>query len=64
MLVREFELDTFDVDDFRRRVLEAARGNPGQITHMCELAANPSYRRGQHILFAPLRIDTATRFMP
>ena len=63
MLARELDLDGLDLDDFRPRVIEAARGNPGQITQMCQLAANPSYQRGQHILFAPLRIDTVTHFL-
>jgi GTPase SAR1 family protein len=62
-LAQQFELDTFDLDDFRRRVLDAAKGNPGQITRMCELAANPSYQRGRHILFAPLRIDTVAHYL-
>jgi GTPase SAR1 family protein len=62
MLVDKFGLDALDLNDFRPRVLEAARGNPGQIVEMCRLAAKPSYQRGRHILFAPLRIDTVAHF--
>ncbi len=46
-----------NLDDFRERVLESAKGNPGQIAGMCRLAANPMYWSGRHVKFAPLRID-------
>lgn len=52
-----FELRTLDLGDFRRKVLAAARGNPGQIISMCRLAARSEYQTGRHIKFLPLRID-------
>jgi hypothetical protein len=51
------------LEDFREKVLEAARGNPGQIIEMRRLAANPQYVTGRHIKFAPLRIDALMKFM-
>lgn len=54
---RVFRLDPLDLDDFRQQVIQAARGNPGQILGMCRLAGQSGYRRGRHIKFAPLRID-------
>jgi hypothetical protein len=61
MLVERLGLGRLDIDDFRARALQAARGNPGQIVSMCELAADPKYWSGCHIKFAPLRIDAYTR---
>jgi hypothetical protein len=52
-----------DVHEFRDKVLESARGNPGQIVEMCRMASNPMYVSGRHIKFAPLRIDVLTRFL-
>jgi len=54
---RLYELNQLDLDEFRHKVLRAARGNPGQILGMCRLAAQPQYRVGRHIKFVPLRID-------
>jgi hypothetical protein len=59
-----FKLRTLDLDDFREKVLESARGNPGQIIEMCRLAAEPRYHAGRHIKFSPLRIDTLMKFAP
>jgi hypothetical protein len=59
-----FGLEQLDVDEFREKVLESARGNPGQIIEMCRMAANPLYISGKHIKFAPLRIDVMMRFLP
>jgi hypothetical protein len=58
-----FDLRNVDLADFREKVLQAARGNPGQIIDMCRLAAEPQYRSGRHIKFAPLRIDSMARFL-
>jgi len=58
--LRELDLS---LDDFREKVLDAARGNPGQIIEMCRLAANPQYVTGRYIKFAPLRIDALMKFM-
>jgi hypothetical protein len=58
-----FGLREFDLADFRPRVLDNAKGNPGQIVEMCRLARDPQYRSGQHIMFAPLRIDLMTRYL-
>jgi len=52
-----FELRDLDLEDFRRKVLAAARGNPGQIVSMCRFAARAEYRAGGHIKFLPLRMD-------
>jgi hypothetical protein len=60
---RAFRLDTLDVDEFRTKVLSAARGNPGQIVTMCEMASRPQYQAGRHILFLPLRIDSLAAFV-
>jgi hypothetical protein len=57
-----FKLRHLDVDEFREKVLESARGNPGQIIEMCRLATEPQYHAGRYIKFAPLRIDTVMRF--
>ena len=58
-----FGLSEFDLAGFRPRVLENAKGNPGQIVEMCRMARDPQYRSGKHILFAPLRIDLMTRYL-
>ena len=60
---RAFGLDSFDRDDFRHKVIQAARGNPGQILAMCRLAGRSEYRNGRHIKFAPLRIDVLSQFV-
>lgn len=57
-----FELGRLELDEFREKVLASAGGNPGQIIEMCRLAAQPQYLCGRHIKFAPLRIDTVTKF--
>ena len=59
-----FKLRNLDLDEFREKVLESARGNPGQIIEMCRLAAQPQYHAGRYIMFAPLRIDTVMKFAP
>ena len=59
-----FKLRHLDLDDFRGKVLESARGNPRQIIEMCRLAAQPQYHAGRHIKFAPLRIDAVMKFGP
>ena len=57
-----FHLRNLDLDEFRAKVLESARGNPGQIIEMCRLATQPQYHAGRYIKFAPLRIDTVMKF--
>jgi len=59
-----FKLRSLDLDEFREKVLESARGNPGQILEMCRLAAQPRYHAGRYIKFSPLRIDTVMKFAP
>jgi hypothetical protein len=59
-----FKLRNLDLDKFREKVLESARGNPGQIIEMCRLAAQPQYHSGRYIKFSPLRIDTVMKFTP
>lgn len=58
-----FGLGNLDVEEFRDKVLDSAKGNPGQIVEMCRMASNPMYVSGRHIKFAPLRIDALTRFL-
>jgi len=57
-----FELRNLDLEEFREKVLESARGNPGQIIEMCRLATQPQYISGRYIKFAPLRIDAIIKF--
>jgi len=57
-----FKLRDLDLDEFRKKALKSARGNPGQIIEMCRLAAQPKYHKGRHVKFSPLRIDTAMKF--
>lgn len=59
-----FKLRHLDLDEFREKVLESARGNPGQIIEMCRLATQPRYHAGRHIKFSSLRIDAVMRFAP
>ena len=59
-----FQLRHLDLDEFRDKAPETARGNPGQIIEMCRLAAQPQYHSGRYIKFAPLRIDTVMKFTP
>jgi hypothetical protein len=60
---RMYQLQLFDLGTFRRKVLTAAHGNPGQILTMCQMASRPEYRDGRHIKFLPLRIDALTAFV-
>lgn len=57
-----YRLQSFDLDAFRRKVLSAAQGNPGQILAMCRMASRSEYQDGRHIKFLPLRIDMLTAF--
>jgi len=57
-----FKLHHLALEEFRRKALESAGGNPGQIIEMCRLASEPQYVSGRHIKFAPLRIDTLIKF--
>jgi hypothetical protein len=59
-----FQLRHLDLDEFRDKVLDSARGNPGQIIEMCRLAAQLQYHSGRYIKFSPLRIDTVMKFSP
>jgi hypothetical protein len=57
-----FKLHHLDINDFREKALESARGNPGQIIEMCRLATQPQYQVGRCIKFSSLRIDTVVKF--
>jgi hypothetical protein len=57
-----FKLRHLDLNDFREKALESARGDPGQIIEMCRLATQPQYQAGRYIKFSPLRIDTVVKF--
>ena len=61
--VRAFGIESLRVDDFGRKVLAAAKGNPGQILAMCRMAARPEYQRGSNIKFLPLRMDMLSAFL-
>ncbi|HTU46879.1 MAG TPA: AAA family ATPase [Bryobacteraceae bacterium] len=61
--VDRFHLGELDIEEFRRKVLDAADGNPGQIVEMCRLATNSQYVSGKYIKFAPLRIDAMMKFL-
>ena len=61
---RIFRLESVDLDDFRHKVISAARGNPGQIIAMCRMATHPEYRSGRYIKFLPLRMDMLSAFVP
>jgi len=61
--VRIFRLESFDLDDFRGKAMEAAHGNPGKIIAMCRLATEPQYRSGRYIKFLPLRMDMLSAFV-
>jgi energy-coupling factor transporter ATP-binding protein EcfA2 len=63
LAVDRFRLGDLNLEDFREKVLDAGKGNPGQIIEMCRMASNPMYLSGRHIKFAPLRIDTLMKFL-
>lgn len=63
LAVGRFNIGNLDIEEFRGKVLGAAKGNPGQLIEMCRLAANPMYVTGTHIKFAPLRIDVLMKFL-
>ena len=63
LAVARFGIGHLDIEEFRLKVIEAAKGNPGQIIEMCRLASNPMYVSGRHIKFAPLRIDVLMKFL-
>ncbi len=63
LAVDRFRLRGLNLEDFREKVLEAAKGNPGQIVEMCRSAMNPMYLSGKYIKFAPLRIDVLMKFL-
>lgn len=63
MAVEHFGLRHLGVEEFRQKVLEAAKGNPGQIVQMCRLATDPRYVTGKYIKFVPLRMDALTKFL-
>jgi hypothetical protein len=63
LAVVRFGLGHLDIEEFRGKVVEAARGNPGQLIEMCKLASDPIYVTGKHIKFAPLRIDVLMKFI-
>lgn len=61
--VERFELRGLDLDDLRRRVVHASRGNPGQILEMCRLASMPQYVSGGHIKFSLVQIEIKARLL-
>mgnify|MGYP001606746576 CR=1 FL=1 len=63
LAVERFKIGYLDIGEFREKVIQSAKGNPGQIVEMCRLASNPAYITGTHIKFAPLRIDALMRFL-
>jgi energy-coupling factor transporter ATP-binding protein EcfA2 len=63
LAVARFDIGHLDIEEFRGRALDAAKGNPGKLIEMCRLASNPMYISGRHIKFAPLWIDVLMRFV-
>jgi hypothetical protein len=63
LAVVRFGLSHLDIEEFRHKVFEAVKGNPGQLIEMCRLAPNPMYITGRHIKFAPLWIDVLMKFI-
>lgn len=61
---RHFAIEFSAVDDFGRKVLAAAKGNPGQILAMCRMASKPEYQGAGYIRFLPLRMDMLSAFLP
>lgn len=59
----EYKLGALELDEFWKRTLASARGNPGQIVAMCRLAARPEYQAGRHIKFLPVRMDVLPSFL-
>ncbi|MCW5978347.1 MAG: ATP-binding protein [Bryobacteraceae bacterium] len=59
-----YQLRSLDLEDFRRKALAAARGNPGQIVSMCRLAGRPEYHNGRYVKFLPLRMDALSSRLP
>jgi len=60
---RMYRLQSLDLEAFRRKVLTAAQGNPGQILTMCRMANRPEYQDGRHIKFLPLRMDALMAYV-
>lgn len=58
-----FDLQLSDLNDFRRRVLDAARGNPGEIVAMCRLAANPRFVTEGRPKFALIRVEALMKHL-
>src|ERR1035437_1460306 len=63
LAVTRFGISHLEIEEFRGQALNAAKGNPGQLTEMCKLASNPMYITGKYIKFAPLRIDVLMKFL-
>jgi len=56
--VHAYGVRAANLDEFRRRVLDAAAGNGGQIVEMCRLASRPEYLTATgRIKFELVRID-------
>jgi len=58
-----YGLRRLSLEEFREKVLNSAKGNPGQIVEMCRLAANPQYVAGNYIKFALIRIDVMMKHL-
>ena len=58
-----FHLQIVDLEDFRRRVLDSARGHPGEIIAMCRLAADPRFSSGGRAKFALIKIEALMRHL-
>jgi hypothetical protein len=59
----EIGLGEIGLADFKHKVLESAKGSPGQIIEMCRIASNPIYWSGNRVKFAPLRMDALMKFV-
>ena len=50
-------LQAENLGEFKHRIVELSRGNPGMIARLVQYAGLPKYRSGQHIKVTPLYLD-------
>ncbi len=56
-MVTRTGLTAANLDEFLPQVVIVSKGNPGAISAMLQMAAQPQYRKGEHIKTTPLQID-------
>ncbi len=55
--LKRLGLSRFDLEEFRKKVLELSGGVPGAMVKMCELSADPRYQNGSRIKTKLVHID-------